>query len=276
MALPTYFEIIPPFQQFIDGNGNPLVSGTIETYAAGTSTPKATYRESDGMTSNGSSITLDSSGYCPYGVWGTTGAYKIILKNAAAATVRTRDNVVGINDITRNGLILLSSQTASNSAQIDFTQFSSSYLLYIIKYYGVVPASDAVDLWLRTSTNGGASYDTGGSDYRHARYAVFDSGAGTASSGAAGTNGDSKIVIANALGNATGESLNGETTLVGLSNSLYKSIESRAWFLNSTPASVASYGNGVRVTTSTVNAVRFLMSSGNISAGVFKLFGVAE
>lgn len=94
----TFFEIIPAFQQFVDSSGNPISGGTIETFAAGTSTPKVTYRESDGATSNGSSITLDSNGNTPYGVWGTTGAYKIVLKNALGSTIRTRDNVVGIND----------------------------------------------------------------------------------------------------------------------------------------------------------------------------------
>ena len=33
---------VPPFLQFLDSDGNPLAGGKVYTYAAGTTTPKAT------------------------------------------------------------------------------------------------------------------------------------------------------------------------------------------------------------------------------------------
>lgn len=96
---PMYYELIPAFQQFLDGNGDPLVGGQLFTYTADTSSPKATYREADGLTANDNPIVLDSSGYAPYGVFGTTGAYKLVLKDADDVVIRTRDNVTGISDI---------------------------------------------------------------------------------------------------------------------------------------------------------------------------------
>lgn len=270
MALPTYFELIPAFQQFIDGNGNPLNAGTIETYTAGTSTPKATYRESDGAVSNGTTITLDSSGYTPYGVWGTTGAYKVILKNSGGATLRTRDNVTSINDITRTGLILESSQVISNASSANIT-LSTSYQVHHVEIINLVPATDNVELWLRTSSDG-VNYDTGASDYRHARVAATDAG----TSAAAGSTGDTKIVVSAALGNSTGEAINGSIKIYDRAGALYKPLQFDSSLVSSAPQLIRNAGSGVRVSTGAIVSVRILCSSGNISSATIKYFGIAE
>lgn len=104
----TFFELMPAFSQIEDGNGNPLSGGKLNFYIAGTSTRKDTFRESDGVTANANPIILDSSGYPPFGIWGTTGAYKIVLTDAADVVIRTRDNVLGLGD----------SQTASGTSRV--------------------------------------------------------------------------------------------------------------------------------------------------------------
>jgi hypothetical protein len=271
MAL-SYFEIVPAMQQFVDGNGNPLSGGKLYTYTAGTTSNKTTWREVDGITANANPIILDSNGNCPYGVYGTTGAYKLRLDTSADVTVRTRDNVTGIGDFTASGWRLLSSQTASASTTIDFTQFSSSYNVYRIEIYGVVPGTDNTDLWMRVSTNAGVSYDSGASDYQHARGVT--STAGTESY--AGSAADTKMVIALGLGSSTGENLRAAVDISGIATSVYKTARWQGAYYTSTPTFVNLDGSGMRVTTSAINAVRFLMSSGTISSGTFKLFALAE
>ena len=96
----TFFELMPAFSQVEDGNGNPLSGGKLNFYTAGTSSRKDTFRESDGVTANANPVILDSSGYPPFGIWGTTGAYKIVLTDSADVVIRTRDNVLGIGDST--------------------------------------------------------------------------------------------------------------------------------------------------------------------------------
>ena len=81
------------FSQEFDNNGNPLSAGKIYTYEAGTSTPKATYTDADGLTPNANPIILDSAGR--YQAWLDSGAYKFILKDSADNTIDTRDNVGG-------------------------------------------------------------------------------------------------------------------------------------------------------------------------------------
>lgn len=269
--MPSYYEIVPPFTQFFDGNGNPLSGGKLYTYTGGTSSNKTTYREIDAVTANANPIVLDSSGYTPYGVYGTTGSYKLVLKTSADVTVRTRDHVYGINDVNNRGWVLLSSQVASSSSSIDFTSFSSSYNLYEIHCYGVVPATDGANFYIRTSANAGTSYDAGASDYQFSF--VYGSTAGSAT--AAGDASAAQIEVAT-VGSSTGESLSLKIRLAGLSGTRYKMLEISGGTYNATPTFVSINGMGMRASTSAIDGVRLLFSSGNISAGTFKLFGLAE
>lgn len=84
-------SIMPTGKQqfFAPGTAIPLVGGKLYTYAAGTSTPKATYQDAAGTTPNTNPITLDSAGSALI-FW--DGAYKIVLKDAAGNTVYSVDN----------------------------------------------------------------------------------------------------------------------------------------------------------------------------------------
>jgi hypothetical protein len=88
-------------QQF-DANGDPLSGGFIEVFLAGSSTPAATTSDQAGAVPNTNPITLNTLGLNTQGaVWLTGGAaYKYVIKNAANVTLRTIDNISGINDTT--------------------------------------------------------------------------------------------------------------------------------------------------------------------------------
>lgn len=89
--------------QFFDDNGDPLSGGKIYTYAAGTTTPKATYTDYTGGTPNANPIILDAAGRTPDEVWLNYGdAYKFILKDSADTTVGTYDNIDGIPPVNIN------------------------------------------------------------------------------------------------------------------------------------------------------------------------------
>lgn len=88
-------------QQF-DANGDPLSGGLIEVYLAGSSTPATTTSDKAGVVPNSWPIVLNTLGLNTQGaVWITGGAaYKYVIKNAAGVTLRTIDNISGINDTT--------------------------------------------------------------------------------------------------------------------------------------------------------------------------------
>lgn len=82
--------------QFFSNNGAPLSGGKIYTYAAGTTTPLATYTARDGLTANSNPIILDAAGRTPQQIWSTEGLlYKYVVKNAGDVTIRTWDNIGG-------------------------------------------------------------------------------------------------------------------------------------------------------------------------------------
>ena len=86
--------------QFFDNSGAILAGGLLYTYAAGTTTPLATYQESSGSTVHTNPIILDSAGRVPTEVWMTAGsAYKLVLKTSAGVSLWTMDNLRGINDV---------------------------------------------------------------------------------------------------------------------------------------------------------------------------------
>ena len=104
--------------QFFDNNGVPLAGGLIYTYAAGTTTPQATYTTSAGNVAHTNPIVLDSAGRVPGGeIWLTmTLNYKFVLKTSAGITIATFDNIYGSGSTTAylNNFTGTGSQTSFN------------------------------------------------------------------------------------------------------------------------------------------------------------------
>ena len=82
--------------QFFDNNGVPLAGGLIYTYAAGTTTPLATYTTSSGLTPNTNPIVLDAAGRPANEIWLSAVAYKLVLKTSAGVQLWSMDNITGL------------------------------------------------------------------------------------------------------------------------------------------------------------------------------------
>jgi hypothetical protein len=186
------------------------------------------------------------------------------------------------------GLTLLQSLAGAGAANMDFTALSASYNTLLINFSLDLSADAHVDLL--GSTNGGSSW-LGAGGYEHVH--MYQASGGNTASGAYdtygnvynGANPDSKIRLAVAGQAADGDTAH--TTVTGLikifnlnSTSKYKHVHYDAIW---TPASVSdgkitiAKGGGNILTTSAVNALRLVASSGNIAAGSYAhLYGFQE
>lgn len=81
-----------PKAQFFYADGTPLVGGKVYTYAAGTSTPLATFTNANATTPNTNPVILDARGEC--NLWfAPATSYKVVLKDADENLIWTVDNI---------------------------------------------------------------------------------------------------------------------------------------------------------------------------------------
>lgn len=136
--------IMPKFAAF-DTSGNPLAGGLLYTYAAGTTTPLATYTTQAGTIANANPVVLDANGEAD--VWLNQGAdYKLELRTSAGVVRWTEDNIPspGASDTTVDvatepgGRLTLTSLTPVTTADV-----TAATTVYYTPYkHGKVPLYD--------------------------------------------------------------------------------------------------------------------------------------
>ena len=83
--------------QFFTVTGIPLAGGLLYTYAAGTTTPLATYTTEAGNIANTNPIVLGTDGRPPQEIWLMSGySYKFVLQDSSYVTIQTYDNIYPI------------------------------------------------------------------------------------------------------------------------------------------------------------------------------------
>lgn len=131
----------PPKSQWIDQNGSPLESGTIETYVPGTLTPKATYQDADQLVLNTNPIILDASGRAT--IYGS-GTYRYIIKDSAGILVY--DALTA--DTSSGGIANGGTSTGTPNAQIiaasSFTEQDGQAIEFIAGFSNTGPMTVAL------------------------------------------------------------------------------------------------------------------------------------
>ena len=182
--------------------------------------------------------------------------------------------------VSGSSLVLLSTQTASSSANITFDSgIDSTYKEYIFKFINVHPATNSVHFQVnfrdgstaydatKTTTNFRAEHDEAGSSTALGYAASRDLAQSTAAQTFAGAT----------LGNGNDESLSGELHLFNPSSTTFvKHFIARASMYHESNAIQDCYVAGYCNVTAAIDGVQFSMSSGNIDAGTFKLYGIKD
>lgn len=161
------------------------------------------------------------------------------------------------------GLVLISSQTASNSASITFTGLSTynQYKLYIHK---AQPVTNAQVLRIEVSQNNGSTWINSGYS-AGVLYNAYNSTTQTI--------GNSTTIMPISGPCSNGDSYTAELYMGSVNQADYYTLNGLATWNDTTLATTASGRVGGRATTG-VNAIRLTFASGNINRGSFTLFGI--
>lgn len=279
------------------------VSGTTNriTVATGTTTPvidiSASYVGQASITTLGTI----ASGSVPFSL--VTGTIPVAQGGTGLATLTTNNVILGNgtsnvqfvapgtlnNVLTSNGttwissaapsagsLILLSTQTASNSISVVFnaTFLTTTYKKYIFDFIDIVMANDGVNINMVVSEDNGSTYKTTNEYNFSALDSISSSASPVSTPGVATAN----IVISpvSLIGNSVGRGLCG--TVIAF-NPLGTTLHKR--FLIDTNCEDNGGATGNRRSSGTyigsvnaINNIKFLSNSGNIASGTFKLYGV--
>ena len=209
---------------------------------------------------DGELITWDASGN-PAAVGAGTSGHFLKSQGAGSVPVFAADN--------KGALTFINTTDISDAATYNFTAVSaSSYDGYGLFLQNVIPATDAVQMFFRTSTDGGSSYDADASDY----------GWQANNWGVSQTDGaDNQIeLVGDAVGAhykigsaANEDGVSGWIWVMGPHLTKRTHIN---WALtiassDSDYTGVFMSGAGARLESADVDAFQFLFSSGNIESG---------
>jgi len=164
---------------------------------------------------------------------------------------------------TTGGLVLVSSQTASNVATIDFTGLST-YNMYKLYIHRTQPVTNSQPLRMLVSQDNGSTW-INTSYTGQVLYTAYNSATLNNS------NSTTFLPICGPCNN--GGSMTGELFLGSLNLPDYFTISGLAVWTDTTLGVTAS-GRVGGIATTGINAIRLLFASGNINNGTFSLFGI--
>ena len=191
----------------------------------------------------------------------------------------------GLTTAAEGNMVLIKTLTASSDGTIDFVDGTSdvvldnTYPIYLFKFNNVHPETDNAEFQFNLSIDSGSNYNvTKTSTYFYAYIYESDSSNAllyTAAGDLAQGTGVQNIAIN--VGADNDQSISGYLYLFNPSSTTFV----KHWFSQISNAHggdlminphTAGYGN----TTSAVDAIQFKFSSGDIDAGTFKLYGLAD
>jgi hypothetical protein len=193
----------------------------------------------------------------------------------------TNSSVTGITVLANasDGITLISSQTASNSASISFTSgLDSTYKAYKFVFSSLHPRTDAVHFQFNFSTDSGSNYNV---TKTTTTFGAYHNEADTATSVSYETNYDlsqstafQTLTVHGSVGNGADESVSGSLLLFNPASTTYvKHFMSNINNYHNDDFSINPFVAGYGNTTSAINAIQFKMASGNFDGTIY-LYGI--
>ena len=174
------------------------------------------------------------------------------------------------------GLVYLTSGTVSSAAQLDIVL--TGYTVYrglLVFLSSFVPVTDAVDLYLRFSTNAGSSYVT--TNYNYSGREILDNTSVTTFA----TSGAAQIILNNPGVNYRfdNNTASGGNLAISIYDQANTAVYTKAFWdgvlFSDTSFGGHFKGGAMQETAQDTDAIRLLFSSGNIASGKWALYGYA-
>lgn len=193
---------------------------------------------------------------------GGTNGHVLTVDSAEASGVKWASGAAG--------WVLISSSTISGSPATVDVSLSGSYRKYMVEFENVYSTGANYNLFMRTSANGGSSFDSGASNYQWGRGALGTYGP-VLSSGTA-------VDLLPLPGIGSTKGIVGTLTFF---DPLNTGLKPRFhWELSrivyNTSAVDLFIGTGYRDSAAAVNALRFYFDAGNFGGGKIRVFGWSE
>jgi hypothetical protein len=195
------------------------------------------------------------------------------LNNASLTNVTAYNTAIATGN-----MVLLSTQTASNSASISFTTgIDSTYKEYQFYFINIRPASTS-NFTFNLSTDSGSNYNV---TKTTTSFEAYNDEAGTSS--ALSYNAGQDLAQSTAfqflgagVGSGADECIAGSMQLFNPSSTTYVKhwISNADSYYVTPPYSINLFTAGYGNTTSAINAIQFKFSSGNIADGTILMYGI--
>ena len=208
----------------------------------------------------------------------------IAIADIEAINSRSDDNIQALSGLEFTGTppdahTLIATATASASATLSFTSgIDSTYDVYEFHCTNIHPANDGVALSFQVNAAGGSGFSETITSTAFDFWNSESASAGNVSYNTANDKAQASTyqVVAESLANDNDDSGGGILTLYAPSSTTYvkhftASFTSKYWSNYTYSINTAGYIN----TTNAINQISFKVASGNIDAGVIKMFGVS-
>lgn len=204
----------------------------------------------------------------------------VLIKDTSNSNVISTDTVENISTAAPGSRILLETKTiSSNTANVNFTTgINSTYDIYVIEILNAIPSEDISQPIIRTSSDGGSTYDTSGGDYRYvAKAYTAISSPVTSISGAS----SSSLIGLSVYGVGADVNENGfcgTIEIINPSAATYTRIHHKGSVVNLAGELVDASGSGERKEAAAVNAIqfRFGTAGADVASGIFNLYGIKK
>ena len=187
--------------------------------------------------------------------------------------------ITSLSGVTAGNLVLLSTETASSSSTISFiSDIDDTYKEYVFKFYDIHPATDGAYLTFQADTGTNTDYnETITSTFFYAQHDEASSGPALAYATTRDlAQSTSFQPISLSINNDNDSSYAGTLQIFDPSSTTFvKNFISVSNEYGNGDLSYASYAAGYFNTTTALTRFQFKMSSGNIDAGVIKLYGIS-